>query len=66
VITVVYYALVNIDEHQVRAASDASNAKWFRLDALPALAFDHDMILRAACDRLHSETKSASPADLTA
>jgi 8-oxo-dGTP diphosphatase len=30
---------------QVEAGDDAQEAKWFSLDALPALAFDHARIL---------------------
>ena len=50
VITVAYYALVRIQE--VTAGDDAARAKWFRLHEVPSLAFDHDLILRAALARL--------------
>ena len=50
VITVAYYALVRIQE--VIAGDDAARAKWFRLNEVPSLAFDHDLILRAALTRL--------------
>ncbi len=33
---------------QVAAADDADEARWFPLDALPPLAFDHDRILSDA------------------
>lgn len=52
VITVAYYALVPIDRLHVRAASDAREVGWFRLDALPALAFDHADIVHMAQQRL--------------
>ena len=50
VITVAYYALVRIQE--VTAGDDAARAKWFHLHKVPSLAFDHDLILRAALTRL--------------
>jgi 8-oxo-dGTP diphosphatase len=53
VITVAYYALIELDKHEVQAASDASEASWFSVDDLPDLAFDHDLILQTACERLH-------------
>ena len=39
VITVCYYALVNLQEHDVEASTDASNAAWFEMEDLPELAF---------------------------
>lgn len=50
VITIAYYALVRIQE--VKGGDDAANAKWFPLDEVPQLAFDHDRILREAIKRL--------------
>jgi 8-oxo-dGTP diphosphatase len=52
VITVAYYALVNLPEHRLCAATDASNAAWFAVDDTPKLAFDHDAILEKAYERL--------------
>ena len=40
VITTAFYALTPMQE--VRGADDAAEARWFRLDGVPALAFDHD------------------------
>lgn len=50
VITIAYYALVRIDE--VRGGDDAAMARWFAIDDVPQLAFDHDRILREALARL--------------
>ena len=36
---------------KVRAGDDAAGAKWRPLAALPELAFDHDIILKAAIKR---------------
>jgi 8-oxo-dGTP diphosphatase len=57
VISVAYYALVNLDEHPVEAASDAKNAAWFPLNNLPELAFDHDKVLETAIERLESKVR---------
>lgn len=46
VITIAYYALVRMQE--VNGGDDASDARWFALDEVPPLAFDHDQILRKA------------------
>ena len=45
-ISVVYYAVVNEDDRTARAGDDAAEAEWFDVDDLPAMAFDHDMIIR--------------------
>ena len=57
VVTVCYYALVNLQEHNVEASTDANNAAWFELDDLPELAFDHNMILDLALKRLQSKIR---------
>ena len=57
VITICYYALVNLQEHNVEASTDASNAAWFEVDDLPDLAFDHNMILGMALKRLQSKIR---------
>lgn len=57
VITVAYYALVNLKDHKVEAATDARAAAWFELDDLPPLAFDHDQILQVAQERLQGKVR---------
>lgn len=44
-ISVVYRAIVWTDKHMVEGGDDASRAKWFPLEDLPALAFDHQQIV---------------------
>ena len=50
VITIPFFALVRLQD--VKAGDDAAKAKWFPLDEIPQLAFDHDRILREAMTRL--------------
>lgn len=57
VITVAYYALVNLVEHKLAAATDARSAAWFALTDLPALAFDHEKIVQAAFERLRGKVR---------
>ena len=57
VVTVAYYALVNIYDHKVQAATDARNAEWFTVSDLPELAFDHETILQVALDRLKGKVR---------
>jgi 8-oxo-dGTP diphosphatase len=56
VISVAYIALVRPDSHQLQAATDAADVRWFPVSALPRpLAFDHDRIVQFALDRLRSK-----------
>ena len=44
----VVYVLRTADEPSVRGGDDAREARWFALDALPALAFDHAIVIADA------------------
>jgi 8-oxo-dGTP diphosphatase len=57
VVSVAYYALVNLGEHPVHASSDADHVEWFELDQLPRLAFDHDRIVELAIARLRGKVR---------
>lgn len=59
VITVAYYALVNLRDHELRAATDAENVGWFPVHELPTLAFDHDGIIDVAHERLQGKVRYA-------
>jgi 8-oxo-dGTP diphosphatase len=56
-VTVAYYALVNLEGHDVRASADARSAGWFPVGDLPRLAFDHEAILTAARERLRGKVR---------
>ena len=55
VLTVAYYALVRMSE--VKGMDDAVQAKWFALDEIPKLAFDHDEILRVAKEEISKDIR---------
>jgi 8-oxo-dGTP diphosphatase len=57
VVSVAYYALVNLDIHPVTAASDANRAEWFAVSELPRMAFDHNAIVKMAITRLQSKLR---------
>lgn len=57
VISVAYYALVKLADHQLRAASDALDVAWFPVAELPKLAFDHEKIVDVALRRLKAKVR---------
>ncbi len=57
VVTVAYYALVNLVEHPAKPDTDATKAEWFSMDALPPLAFDHKKIVECAIERLRGKLR---------
>lgn len=57
VISVAYMALVQCDALTIQGDDDASEAKWWPVSALPALAFDHAEILAVALKRLRTKIR---------
>jgi 8-oxo-dGTP diphosphatase len=50
-VSVAYIARLD-DEQEVAGADDARDARWFALDSLPDLAFDHELIVADAAARV--------------
>lgn len=57
VVTVAYFALINLTEHKISASTDARRAAWFGADDLPRLAFDHEEIVETAIRRLRGKLR---------
>ncbi|MGD9993899.1 MAG: NUDIX domain-containing protein [Salinivirgaceae bacterium] len=57
VISIGYYALINIDDYDKKLL-DQYSARWFPLDQLPPLIFDHGEILEKALRRLKRKAKT--------
>ncbi len=51
-ITIAYFGIAGNNRERVKAADDAADVRWFDIGDLPAMAFDHDEIVRCAIDRL--------------
>jgi len=52
VISVAYFALLPSDQLTISASSDASEVKWYKVSAIPVVAFDHKKIIALAHERL--------------
>ena len=57
VVSVAYFALVNVAGRSFAAGTDARQAAWFAVDESPPLAFDHGKILSAASQRLRNKVR---------
>ena len=53
-ISIAFYGFANADEHPPQPGDDAAEAKWFSLNEIPPLAFDHERILRHATNKIHT------------
>lgn len=54
-ISVVYAGLAEAGGSAPRGGDDAADARWFPVDALPVLAFDHGVIVRHAFAHIRKE-----------
>lgn len=54
-ISVAYYALINIEDHNEELSRQHS-AEWFSLDEAPPLIFDHTEMVKSAMNRLRYRT----------
>lgn len=57
VVSVAHYALVQLNQLEVRAATEASDTAWFSIDEATGLAFDHDRILQVAYERVRAKVR---------
>lgn len=55
IVSIAYFGLVRPDAFKLFASTDAEEAKWFTIDDLPDLSFDHKEILEMAIERLQAK-----------
>lgn len=49
-VSIAFYAV--IEKSEVKGSDDAAQARWFPIDSVPPLAFDHEEILRMALEEI--------------
>ena len=54
-IGIAFYGFADKEKWEVKGTDDAAEAKWFPLDQIPQLAFDHDEILRKSLEKIRKE-----------
>lgn len=57
VITISYYALINIENYAPRAGYTAEKLDWYDINKLPELAFDHLRIIQSAHKKLKRKVR---------
>lgn len=57
VITVAYFALVKPEDYQIIPGFTASDAKWFQLNKVPEMPYDHNEILEYSLGHLRHVVK---------
>ncbi len=55
VVTVAYFGLVDPNKFDLQADTDASDARWFLMEQLPAVGYDHQDIIALAGKRLSAK-----------
>jgi 8-oxo-dGTP diphosphatase len=57
VITVAYYALVNIEKFELHAGPTVIDVNWFNIHDIPAMSFDHNEILNSCFAHLQHKVQ---------
>lgn len=56
-VSVCYYGLLNPNNYQIAADTDAENVAWFDVKKMPKTAFDHKEMIQYALERLRNKLK---------
>jgi len=59
VITIGYYALVKREAYNIKAGFTASDAKWYKINNIPDLIYDHNEILSYSIQNLRNRVRQA-------
>jgi hypothetical protein len=59
VVTIGYYALINREEYDVKAGLNVFEAKWYKINAVPKLIYDHNEILDFGLKKLQNRIQNA-------
>ncbi|OXG08094.1 ADP-ribose pyrophosphatase YjhB (NUDIX family) [Flavobacterium araucananum] len=59
VITIGYYALVKREDYNIKAGFTAADAKWYKINNIPDLIYDHNEILAYSLKHLQNRVRQA-------
>ena len=57
VITVAYFALISPQKYHLKTGEGAVDAKWFAIDSIPDLIFDHNEIISKSLEQIRQDIK---------
>lgn len=57
VVSIAYYSLVNIEK--IKSQHQLPESRWFPINELPELGYDHDKIIEVALEKLRQKVKDA-------
>jgi 8-oxo-dGTP diphosphatase len=57
VVSIAYYALINISDYS-KELMDEHNTRWFSIDSIPALVFDHRKMVNLARKKLQEKSSN--------
>lgn len=63
-ISLVYWSLLEEGQSKITPADDAKDARWFEINALPPLAFEHGEIIDAAILKKNDSSQISNPPSL--
>jgi len=55
VVSTAYFALISDLSQPLKTSEDYSEVKWFPIERLPVLAYDHDKIIKVAFERMKAK-----------
>ncbi|MFD1601412.1 NUDIX domain-containing protein [Flavobacterium artemisiae] len=59
VVTIGYYTLVNREDYNIKASLRVIEAKWYKINEIPDLIFDHNEILNVSLMQLRNRVRQA-------
>lgn len=59
VVTIGYYTLVNREDYNIKASLSVIEAKWYKVNMIPDLIFDHNEILKFSLMQLRNRVRQA-------
>jgi ADP-ribose pyrophosphatase YjhB (NUDIX family) len=57
VFTIGHFALISPEQYQLTTGIDSTEVRWFKMNELPELPFDHENILKVALSKLRSRVR---------
>lgn len=57
VISIAYFALINPERHSLKPGTDTTDVRWFPINSIPQMPFDHNNIFESALVKLRNSAR---------